>query len=235
MPQPAPQPTGGIRRLFADLSGNYDRFNRVASLGLDESWRRATVRAAEIPEGGRVLDLACGTGDLSLAIARATPGVHVLGTDLTPEMVRIARTKAARANTRARLDFLVADALALPYRDQTFDAVTVGFGIRNIPKRDTCFREVRRVLKPVGRLVVLEFSRPVAPLRMGHGIYLRHVIPLMGKVVTGDRAPFDYLNSSIREFPDQERLAEELRGAGFSEVSWRNLTFGVVAVHVARR
>jgi len=181
-----------------------------------------------------VLDLAAGTGDLTLALAEQGRPARVLSTDLVPEMLEVAKAKVAVYEGPTIIEFDVVDAQALPMPDESFDVVTVGFGVRNMPDRAANFSEVFRVLRPGGRYVVLEFSRPLfPPFRALYHFYLRTVIPLLGEKLTGDRASFEYLNESILSFPGQVALAGELHKAGFSEVTWRNLTFGIVAVHVA--
>lgn len=226
--------TDRVRGIFAVIAPGYDRFNALASLGIDRLWRRSVVKMADLTPATRVLDLAAGTGDLSLALARQGRPAEVLGTDFVPEMLEVARAKAARYTGPVRLAFRVEDAQALSLPDAAFDVVTVAFGVRNFPDRAANFREVLRVLKPGGRYLVLEFSRPTfAPWRALYHFYLRTMIPLIGGLVAGDRESFVYLNDSIRSFPEQEALAAELREAGFSNVVWRNLTGGIVAVHLA--
>jgi demethylmenaquinone methyltransferase/2-methoxy-6-polyprenyl-1,4-benzoquinol methylase len=226
--------TERVRGIFARIAPGYDTFNALASLGIDRLWRRAVVRMADLGPGSRVLDLAAGTGDLSLALAAQGRPASVLGTDFTPEMLDFARVKAARRTGPTALSFQVEDAQALTLPDASFDVVTVAFGVRNFPDRAANFREVLRVLKPGGRYLVLEFSRPpCAPWRALYHFYLRTMIPFIGGLVVGDRPSFVYLNDSIRSFPAQEALAAELADAGFSSVTWRDLTGGIVAVHVA--
>lgn len=226
--------TERVRGIFARIAPGYDTFNALASLGIDRVWRRAVVRAAQLEPTSRVLDLAAGTGDLTMALARRGRPAEVVSTDFVPEMLEVGKRKGAAYDGPARLEFRVEDAQALTLPDARFDVVTVAFGVRNFPSRRANFREVLRVLAPKGRYVILEFSRPpFAPWRALYHFYLRTMIPFIGGVVAGDRASFVYLNDSIRSFPDQESLAGELRDAGFSEVSWRNLTGGIVAIHVA--
>jgi demethylmenaquinone methyltransferase/2-methoxy-6-polyprenyl-1,4-benzoquinol methylase len=226
--------TERVRSIFANIAPGYDAFNAIASFGIDRLWRRALVRSAQLTPESRVLDLAAGTGDLSLALARQGRPASVLGTDFSPEMLDVARRKAGDYDGETELRFEVQDAQALTLPDASFDAVTVAFGVRNFPDRAANFREVLRVLKPGGRYLVLEFSRPPGGLiRAVYHFYLNVGIPLIGGLLTHDRASFVYLNQSIRAFPAQEALAAELRAAGFSSVSWRDLTFGVVAIHLA--
>ncbi len=229
------QPTAErVQGIFSTIAPRYDRFNSMSSLGIDRAWRRATVRAARLTRASRVLDLCAGTGDLALALAtQGAPG-EVVATDFVPEMLDVAREKADAYQGPTALSFSVADAQDLPFEDASFDVVTVAFGVRNLPDRAANFAEALRVLKPGGRYVILEFSRPpVAPWRWGYHLYLRIVIPAIGGVLTGDRGSFVYLNDSIRSFPNQSTLAAELRSAGFTAISWENHTGGIVAIHTA--
>jgi len=226
--------TEKVRSIFSAIAPDYDRFNRLSSLGIDRSWRRRAVKLARLKRTSQVLDLAAGTGDLTLAVARYGAPASVLSTDFVPEMLEVAEAKLAEYEGETAVSFAVVDAQDLPFGDDSYDVVTVGFGVRNMPDRAANFREVRRVLKPGGRYVVLEFSRPpFTPFRALYHFYIRTVIPMLGGALTGDRPAFEYLNRSIEAFPGQVALAGELHKAGFSEVTWHNLTFGIVAVHVA--
>lgn len=222
------------KHIFSTIASEYDRFNKYSSMGLDRHWRKSAVRLARLKRSSEVLDLAAGTGDLTLALAEQGRPARILSTDLVPEMLEVAKAKVAAYEGPTAIEFDVVDAQALPMADESFDVVTVGFGVRNMPDRTANFSEVFRVLRPGGRYVVLEFSRPLsAPFRALYHLYLRTVIPFLGEKLTGDRASFEYLNESILAFPGQVALAGELHKAGFSEVTWHNLTFGIVAVHVA--
>ena len=235
-PSPAPgQPTHDrVRGIFSGIARSYDVFTRMPRWGFDALWRRAAVRDARLKPGSRVLDICAGTGDLALALARTGVPREVVASDFVPEMLDIAREKAARYSGSTQISIAEADAQALPFEDSSFDVVTVAFGVRNLPDRAANFREVRRVLRPGGRYVVLEFSRPsFAPWRGLYHIYLRNIIPAIGGALSGDRESFQYLNDSILQFPTQTELAAELRHSGFSAISWRDLTGGVVAIHIA--
>lgn len=234
VPAPGQPTTERVRGIFAGIAPRYDLFNTVAAFGIDRLWRRTTVRMAGLTPESEVLDLAAGTGELTMALARIGHPASVTGTDFVPEMLEVAKRKAATFRGATRIAFSVADAQALPFADESFDVVTVGFGVRNLPDRAANLREVRRVLRAGGRYLILEFTTP--PNRGFRALYRgynRTVVPFLGRVITGDRASYEYLNESILAFPAQEGLAEELRAAGFSEVSYRDLTFGVVAVHRA--
>ena len=233
-PAPGEATTGRVRGIFSRIAGRYDLFNVLSSMGIDRLWRRRLVKIARIERSDSVLDLCAGTGDVAFTIARLARPAQILVTDFTPEMLEVAKEKAASRTYETHLAFELADAQQLPYESDAFDVVTVAFGVRNLPERSRNFAEVLRVLKPGGRYVVLEFSRPpFAPWRAIYHVYLYNVIPLLGALLTGDRESFVYLNDSIRRFPAQEGLAAELAEAGFSEVDWTNLTGGIVALHVA--
>ncbi len=233
-PAPGEATTERVRGIFSNIASSYDTFNTLASMGIDRLWRRALVKACRLGESSRVLDIAAGTGDVSLAIAEQAGPAEVVVTDFTPEMLEIAEHKAGSYTGRSRLTFRLADAQDLPFEDESFDVVTVAFGVRNFPERDRNFSEVLRVLKPGGRYVILEFSRPsFGPWRGVYHVYLQNVIPTIGGALTHDRESFVYLNDSIRRFPTQPELAAELREAGFSAISWKDLTGGVVALHTA--
>lgn len=233
---PGQPSTARVRGIFAGIAGSYDRVNAAASFGIDGLWRRSVVRMARVRSDSRVLDLCCGTGDLALAMARRGRPAEVVATDFVPEMLALARQKASKRLPSTPIVFAEADAQALPFDDASFDIVTVGFGVRNLPDRAANLREVHRVLRPGGRYLILEFSRPPLTLfRAVYHWYLRSVVPWLGGVIANDRASYQYLNDSILEFPSQVALAAELYAAGFESVSWSNLTFGIVAVHVATR
>ncbi len=225
-----------VRGIFSNIARRYDLLNILMSFGLDRLWRRATVRMAAPKPGERVLDLCAGTGDLALALARDGKAAEVVGTDFVPEMLAVAERKLERYHGETKVEFRAADAQALPFPDESFDAVTVGFGVRNLPDRPANFREVLRVLRPGGRYLILEFSTP--PNRVWRSLYRAYnhtAVPFLGGLIAGDRTSYEYLNRSILRFPDQQRLAAELLEAGFSDVTWRNLTGGIVAVHRAVR
>jgi len=224
-----------VRRMFAAIAPAYDLNNRLHSFGRDQAWRKAAVRAARIQPGHRVLDCACGTGDLTRALADAGPA-HVIGLDFTPEMLDIARTKrlgAARTPGCEIIEYLEGDAMHLPFENHRFDALTIAFGIRNVTDPVRALREFRRVLKPGGRLVVLEFTEPKNPLiRWGNNLYTRVIMPRTATAISRDRSgAYKYLPRSIERFLDREAMAGALREAGFSSVAVQPLTFGVCALY----
>jgi len=208
--------------MFDRIAPVYDAMNRVMSAGLDLRWRRVAAAAAVRP-GDRVLDAACGTGDLALADLAAGAG-EVVGVDFSPRMLERARRKSGAVR------WVEADLLALPFPDASFDAATVGFGIRNVPELERGLRELRRVLRPGGRLALLEITRPRGLLRPFFGLWFDALVPVAGRLLPGGRA-YAYLPASVRRFPGAEELAELLAAAGFGDVRFRLLAGSIVAVH----
>lgn len=225
-----------VAGMFGRIAGWYDFLNRFLSLGLDILWRRRLVAEAFDPAGGtgRVLDLAAGTLDVSLELARVRPGCRVTAADFCLPMLARGREKLARAGGRPAIDPVQADALALPFKPDTFDAATIAFGIRNIVPRAGAYAELLRVLKPGGRLCILEFGSGRRRIVGGlYNVYLERVLPGIGRLFSRDAKAYRYLADTIRAFPDAETLAGELRAAGFTQVRHRAMTLGVVCLHVA--
>ena len=222
--------------MFGGIAGRYDLFNHLLSANIDRRWRRlvAVGLRPALGQNSCVLDVACGTGDLALAIIEVAPAARVVGADFCRPMLELASRKAARAG-RA-VPFVEGDALRLPFADGTFDAATIGFGLRNLSSVEGGLGELFRVLKPGGGVAILEFSRPVVPgFRALFQFYFSRVLPLVGGAVSGSRGAYEYLPDSVSRFPDQERLAGMMRGVGFEEVGFKNLTGGIAALHTGRR
>jgi len=216
-------PAAGVRRMFDRIAPVYDAMNRVMTAGLDRRWRRITVEQAVRP-GDRVLDACCGTGDLAIA-ARAR-GADVVGLDFSEGMLERAREKAPA------IDWVRGDMLALPFEDGSFDAATVGFGVRNVEDLDGGLRELRRVLRPGGRLGILEITRPRGALAPFYRLWFDRAVPALGRVLPGGAA-YTYLPASVRRFPGPDELASRLEAAGFDRVRFRFFAGGIVALHVA--
>ena len=220
-----------VRQMFGEIAPRYDLLNRLLSGGVDQRWRRLAVRLATEKAPRRILDVATGTGDVALLLKRARPEAEVVGADFTPQMLELARAKAERAATDVR--FVEADALALPFADASFDAITVAFGFRNFADYGRGLAEFQRVLAPGGRAVILEFPPPPKGfLGRAYRFYFWRLLPWIGGVISGKPEAYRYLPSSVERFPEPERLAEMMRAAGFAEVRWRRLTGGIAAVHV---
>ena len=217
-----------VAAMFDAVAHRYDVTNDVISLGQDRAWRRATLAALGAQPGETVLDLAAGTGTSSEPLADA--GVHVVPCDISTGMLRVGRRR------RPDLPFVAGDALHLPFADESFDAVTMSFGLRNVADVDAALRELLRVTRPGGRLVVCEFSRPTfAPFRTVYRNYLMRALPPVARAVSKEPEAYVYLAESIREWPDQRTLGLQVRHAGWEQVAFRNLTGGIVALHRASR
>lgn len=224
-----------VQRMFSDIAPRYDLLNRVLSLGIDRYWRRVALARLgwERVAGGIYLDLCAGTLDVAAALtARKGFAGQVIGADFAEAMLRGGRGKLASG----RISPVVADALSLPVSADSLDGAIVAFGIRNVADLDACLGEVHRALRPGARFVILEFSTPrLALARAAYHAYFHHVLPRIGGLVSGHQTAYSYLPDSVRGFPEASVLAERMRGAGFGDVQWRSLTFGVAAVHVGTK
>jgi demethylmenaquinone methyltransferase/2-methoxy-6-polyprenyl-1,4-benzoquinol methylase len=228
--------TEKVRGVFSHIAARYDLMNSIMSFGLHHVWRRRTVAEAGLTPGCTVLDVAAGTGDLSFAIARTGLPSRVVATDFVAEMLDIAREKARGWSGPTRVDFEIQDGQALTFADGSFDVVTTSFGVRNMPDRAAAFSESLRVLNDGGRYLILEFSAPRSVLfRPLFKLYTGSIVPLMGALIAGDRASYQYLNDSIMQFPAPEELGDELCAAGFSQVRWVPMLFGAVNLHVSTK
>jgi demethylmenaquinone methyltransferase/2-methoxy-6-polyprenyl-1,4-benzoquinol methylase len=216
-------PAEGVRRMFDRIAPVYDAMNRIMTVGLDVRWRRLTAQAAVRP-GDRALDACCGTGDLALACLAAGAG-SVVGLDFSERMLERARRKSSA------VEWLAGDLLALPFADESFDAATVGFGVRNVDDLERGLAELRRVLRPGAALAILEITRPRGPLAPFFRLWFERVVPLLGKLLPGGSA-YTYLPASVRRFPGPEELAALMESTGFREARFRLLAGGIVALHV---
>ncbi len=213
-----------VSGMFDGVARHYDRTNAIMSVGNAQFWRAATVRAVDPRSGERILDVAAGTGTSSAALART--GATVVALDFSAGMVEEGRRR------HPELEFVEADAETLPFGDDEFDAVTISFGLRNVEHPKTALAEMYRVLKPGGRLVVCEFSKPPRALfRTGYAAYMKFVMPVVAAVASSNKDAYGYLRESIQQWPDQGTLTQWIRGVGFTRVAYRNLTAGVVALH----
>ena len=220
-----------VRGVFDSVATRYDLMNDLMSMGLHRAWKAYTVMVANVSEGSRVLDIAAGTGDLAIAFAKKVGASgQVVHTDINEAMLRTGRDRLLDAGVA--LPTMVCDAEKLPFPDNHFDVVTVAFGLRNMTHKDQALKEMNRVLKPNGKLLVLEFSTVAKPLRKAYDWYSFKVLPQLGKLVAGDADSYRYLAESIRMHPAQDQLKTLMKEGGFGHVDYHNMTGGVVALHV---
>jgi demethylmenaquinone methyltransferase / 2-methoxy-6-polyprenyl-1,4-benzoquinol methylase len=233
---PVDREPGRISAMFAGIAARYDLMNRLMTLGMDGGWRRLAALEALVGDGGRALDACCGTGDLTLELAELWPCATVIGLDFTGAMLEVARRKAAaprHAGASARVSFVRGDVLALPFSDGEFSAVTVGWGVRNVPDVLRAFAEMARVTRPGGRVVCLESTvAPPGLERVLQDVWMGGVVPRLGRVVSGDPSAYAYLPASVEAFPRVDELAAVMSEAGLTRIRYRRLGFGAVALHV---
>lgn len=226
-----------IQEMFDSVAPSYDRLNHIMSLGVDRSWRRKALR--EIVDGGAqdILDVACGTGDSTISIARAAgEGSTVTGVDISEGMMALVMDKASKAGVQDRIRLLKADAEALPFPDGTFHRVTCAFGIRNFEHKDIGLQEFLRVLAPGGKAVILELSVPRNPvLRWFYDLYFMHIMPWIGGLISGNKQAYKYLPASVHAFPDPDTFCDMMLSAGFTSVRFRTFTFGLCRMYVGER
>jgi demethylmenaquinone methyltransferase/2-methoxy-6-polyprenyl-1,4-benzoquinol methylase len=225
--------TARVRGVFDSVAESYDLMNDLMSGGMHRLWKRFALSQTGLRPGQRALDVASGTGDLGAGVARQVgrDGLAVL-TDINREMLARGRDRLIDKGFAAQVEFVIANAECLPFPDSAFDCVTIGFGLRNVTDKAAALASMRRVLRPGGRLLVLEFSKPRPEIRAAYDAYSFNVLPRLGAIVAGDAASYRYLAESIRMHPDQETLAAMIRDAGFDDCRWHNLAAGIVALHI---
>ncbi len=226
-----------VARHFDAVARKYDMMNTLLSFGIHHAWKRAAVRALALPKGAQVIDVCGGTADLAILAARAAgPSGRVSVYDINRTMMGYGRPKTVSAGLGGRIDFVQGNAEAISFPDNSFDAAMVGFGIRNVTHMKTAFSEMFRVLRPGGRLMCLEFSKPAwAPFRWLYDLYSFYAMPALGQLIAGNRAGYLLLTESIRLFPTPDELAAVLAGIGFSRVGYRRLTNGIAVIHLGRK
>lgn len=223
-----------VAEMFNAISPKYDALNRILSAGIDQSWRRKTLREIRATGALNLLDVATGTADLALALAKGIPGSRVVGVDISAGMLEVGRSKVRARDLEGRVRLDLGDGEQLPYEESSFGAVTVAFGVRNFENLEQGLRDMRRVLEPGGSLAVLEFSQPTAwPLRSLYLFYFKNILPRIGRLVSKDASAYTYLPNSVQAFPYGEAFAAKLREAGFKSVRVRPLTFGIASLYLA--
>ena len=231
---PLDKSSQSVQAMFSAIAGRYDLLNHLLSANQDVRWRQRAVRLLSPKRDENILDLCCGTGDLSFEILRRQPRCHVTGADFAEPMLEIARQKTG--GRKARIDFLQADALKLPFEDESFHAVTVGFGVRNFENTAAGLRQMHRVVKPNGRILVLEFMRPTSFfLRHIFGLFFNQILPRVGKLISKHNSAYSYLPASVGGFYSRDEFAQLLRDCGFREVRSFNYTLGAATCFFAKK
>ncbi len=226
------QKAGMVHGVFTNVASKYDVMNDAMSFGIHRIWKDAMMDWLAPRSGAKLLDVAGGTGDVSFRFLKRAPGAHATVLDMTESMLIAGRQRAEAGQMAESLDWVVGDAMALPFEANTFDVYTISFGIRNVTRIPDALSEAYRVLKPGGRLMVLEFNQiPNDLMQKVYDLYSFNIIPKMGKLIANDADSYQYLVESIRKFPDQETFAGMIRTAGFENVSYRNLSMGIAALH----
>lgn len=221
-----------VYRMFNKISHRYDLLNRLLSLGMDRYWRRIAIKQLDSELHRRVLDLACGTGDVALAAAAAADNRLVIAIDRACQMLELASTKVTHRKLADRIILVCGDGMNIPAANESIDAATIAFGIRNMPDTEACLRELHRLLRKQGKIVILEFSLPKnRVIRSLHLFYLRRIVPLVGRLISGDEYAYSYLNKTIETYPHGSQFGELMTRAGFGEINCRPLTCGIVTLY----
>lgn len=223
-----------IGALFDSIAGAYDKFNHITSMGIDIYWRHKAVK--QMTPADKLLDVAIGTGDFALTALRKGKVQRAIGIDLSTEMMAIGKQKAEKEHLADRLQFVHGSALEMPFADGEFEAITCGYGIRNFSDLDAGLREMHRVLKDNGQLLILEFSYPRNPIvRLGYNLYFTHIMPLIGRFVSNNAGAFKYFRESVKSFIWGDEMIEHLKAAGFSQATYQTLTFGISTLYIAHK
>jgi demethylmenaquinone methyltransferase/2-methoxy-6-polyprenyl-1,4-benzoquinol methylase len=222
-----------VAQMFDNISPKYDLLNHVLSMGIDKGWRKEAVKLLKKDQPKHILDVATGTADFAIAALDANPD-HITGIDISAGMLEMGRKKIASRNLTEKIELLQADSEQLPFKDNTFDAITVAFGVRNFESLTKGLEEMYRVLKPGGRIIILEFSKPRHfPVKQLYGLYFRFILPAIGRLVSKDKAAYSYLPASVKAFPDGVDFLNILKDSGFTNNSQKPLTFGIASIYTA--
>lgn len=230
-PPPKNDKSDFVREMFATIAPRYDKTNRIISAGMDEGWRKRAIALLRAPQGGRIVDLCCGTGDIVFHLLRTDPTLHVTGVDFCEPMLAQARARSVREGG-GDAQFIEGDVMALPFADNSFDGATMGFAMRNVAGIDATLQEIRRVLKPGARFVNLDMSKaPNRAWKACFDLYFYEIVPFIGGIIGGSRAAYTYLPNSLTHHPDAEALRDRFTGAGFKNAGFVRLMGGAVAIH----
>ena len=228
--------TENVKQMFDNIAPTYDSLNHILSLSIDKIWRRRVVRTVRRLGAKRILDVATGTGDLAIAMARRISGSMICGVDLSPQMLEVARTKVAKRGFDERITLMEGNAEHLELADQSVDAVTIAFGIRNFENKEACLQELRRIIRKDGHLVILEFSNPTNRLiSCLYRLYSHKILPWIGGLISKDRSAYEYLPNSVDGFPNPDAFSQIIESAGFRMVSRRSQSFGIAQIYTAQK
>ena len=220
-----------VEQMFDNISGKYDLLNRILSMGIDVSWRKKVVKSVKKQNPKTILDIATGTGDLAIAMAKATDA-KITGFDLSAGMLEVGKRKIAEENLQDRIEMIQGDAEKMPFADDSFDVITVAFGVRNFENLKKGLDDIYRVLKPGGKLIILEFSQPqAAPMKQLYSFYSRYILPRIGKKISKDQSAYTYLPDSVKAFPHGDEMKKILKNSNFVEPFDKKLTFGIASIY----
>ena len=228
--------TSPIAAMFDRISPKYDRLNHLLSLNIDKVWRRKTAKAVAKCQPKTILDLATGTADLAITLAKHNPKAHIVGMDISEKMLEIGRDKVKRQGLENQIELKSGDAAVLPFEDNSFDAVTVAFGVRNFEDRERGLAEIHRVLKPNGMVYILEFSMPEKlPVKQLYRLYFKHILPKIGGMVSKDASAYTYLPNSVEQFPQPSDFMQKLSSQGLIRATMRHFCFGIATLYLATK
>ena len=228
--------TEQVKQMFDDIAPTYDRLNHILSLSIDKIWRNRVVRAVRRLGAKEILDIATGTGDLAIAIARKIEGTTICGADLSPEMLAVAKQKVAKAELSDRITLMEGNAECLPLPDMSADAVTIAFGIRNFENKENCLKELRRILRANGHLVILEFSNPKNRfIGWMYRFYSHKILPWVGGLISSNRSAYEYLPASVDSFPNPDLFSQMIESAGYKMVKRHSQSFGIAQIYIAQK
>lgn len=220
-----------VEQMFDNISGNYDLLNRILSMGIDVSWRKKVVKSVQKAKPSTILDIATGTGDLAIAMAKATDA-KITGFDLSAGMLEVGRKKVSEQNLANRIEMIQGDAENMPFADHSFDVITVAFGVRNFENLSKGLDEIYRVLKPGGKFIILEFSQPESfPMKQLYAFYSKNILPKIGKQISKDQSAYTYLPDSVKAFPYGEKMKNILKNSNFVQPFDKKLTFGIASIY----
>lgn len=220
-----------VKDMFNNIASKYDFLNRFLTLGIDQSWRRKAISSMNVDADSEVIDIATGTADLAIAIEKKYGPKHIIGLDLSDQMLAYGRKKVAKRNLEDKIELVEGDSENLPFESNTFDAASVAYGVRNFEDLDKGLTEINRTLKSGGQLMVLEFSKPGFPIKQVFDIYFKYILPFIGKITSKDNRAYSYLYESVQTFPDGQDFVSRMKAAGFKNCECKRLTFGISSIY----